>query len=209
MYKFYHTTGSCSLAVKAALTLTGAPFETQLIDLANGEHMQDAYKRISPLSKVPALAMSLEDNSEVLTEGAAILLFLANKYPDAELMPDRSSPEYIQALKWLQMLYASVHPYWSLAFAPQRYGNDSDSIHAAAEENLHKLYKLIDKQLAEHRYIAGDKLTLGDLYLTVTLHWAQVLSTSITASCPHIADYLQRMYQEENIGALYRQEFAG
>lgn len=205
MYTLYHGAGSCSFAVKAALALTGAQFETNALDMAGGEHMGEAYKEISPLSKVPAL--EIDQNQHVLTEGSAILLYLSAQFPNAKLMPEVSSIAYGEALKWMQMLYATAHPHWGRVFFPERYGNDADSIKEAAEKEVHKIYRLIEAQLAITPYVAGEQLTLGDLYLMVTLHWEGALKENLTDQYPHLSAYRTRMYQEATIGDLYRTEF--
>ena len=207
MYTLYHGAGTCSLATKAALALTGAEFTTQTLDLAKGEHQQPPYLNISPLGKVPALVFNHNPEAEVLTEGAAILLFLHQQYPSARLMP--TDPlAYANALKWLQMLYATVHPHWSRLFFPERYGNDKASIYQLAEDELFKLYGLIDAQLQKHDYIAGEQLSLADLYLMVTLHWQYALNGSLDENYPQLQTYRQRMYQQPIIGELYQHEFA-
>mgnify|MGYP000102422330 CR=1 FL=1 len=207
MYTLYHGAGTCSLAVKAALALTGADFNTQALDMASGEHLSAEYQRISPLNKVPALAFDLQQQAEVLTEGSAILLYLSSEYPDAELMPKTGTVAYASALKWLQLLYSTVHPHWGRLFFPERYGNDPDSIRSAAEAELHKLYSIIETQLSEQPYIAGKQLSLADLYLMVSLHWEMALQQDLSSQYPNLHAYRQRMYQESTIGDLYRAEF--
>ncbi len=205
MYTLYHGAGSCSFAVKAALALTNTPFETNALDMASGEHMGEAYKKISPLSKVPALV--IDQNKHALTEGSAILLYLSAQFPNAKLMPDVSSIAYGEALKWMQMLYATTHPHWGRLFFPERYGNDADSIKEAAEKEVHKIYSLIEAQLANNAYVAGPQLTLGDLYLMVTLHWEGALKENLSDQYPNLRAYRARMYQEAIIGEMFRSEF--
>ena len=208
MYTLYHIPGSCSLAVKAALTLIGTDYSTRRLDLAKGEHLTEAYKRINPLNRVPALAMNQQEDADVLTEGSAILLYLASRFPEAELMPEPGTLAYANALKWLQLLNATIHPHWGRVFAPERYGNEVASIRSAAEAELHKLYSLIEVQLAKQPYIAGQQLTLADLYLMVTVHWEQALQTPFSDGYPRLAAYRKRMYENPVIGELYRAEFS-
>ena len=207
MYTLYHGAGSCSFAVKAALALTGTQFETNALDMAAGEHKKEAYQRISPLSKVPALAIQRNDESHVLTEGSAILLYLSAQFPNANLMPNVASFAYGEALKWMQLLYATLHPHWGRVFFPERYGNDAHSVKEAAENEVHKIYALIEAQLAKAPYIAGQQLTLGDLYLMVSLHWEGALKNNLSDQYPHLSAYRARMYQEAIIGDMYRSEF--
>ncbi len=207
MFTLYHGPGTCSLAVKAALALTGTDFTSQNIDMASGEHFQDTFKKISPLSKVPALKLEKTDSETVLTEGSAILLYLSSRFPEANLMPQMGTADYGIALKWMMQLYATVHPHWGRLFFPERYGQDSNSIRSAAESELHKLYSLVDAQLSKHPFIAGQQLTLADLYLMVSIHWEGALQTSLSSQYPSLNAYRERMYMQPTIGELYREEF--
>jgi len=207
MFTLYHGPGTCSLAVKAALTLTGKSFTTESLNMAEGEHLSADFKIISPLGKVPALRLNQEDDAEVLTEGSAILLYLASRFPEANLMPATGTVAYGAALKWMQVLYATIHPHWGRLFFPERYGNDANSIRDAAETEIHTLYGLIEAQLANHPYVAGDALTLADLYLMVSIHWQGALQQPLSGQFPAITAYQQRMYNEPTIGQLYRDEF--
>jgi len=208
MYTLYHGAGTCSLAIKAALALTGATHNTELLDLAGGEHLGEAYRQISPLAKVPALTAGGDELNGVLTEGSAILIYLASRFPEAKLLPEAGSAEYAEALKWLQFLYATVHPHWARVFFPERYGRDDDSIRQTAATELGKLYDIVENQLAEYRYIAGNQLTAADLYLMVSLHWQRALTGSLTETRPHLASYFARIFDTPVVGALYRSELS-
>jgi len=207
MYTLYHGPGTCSLAIKAALALSGAPHNIKPLDLAGGEHLGEAYRQISPLAKVPALSAEGGELNGVLTEGSAILLYLASCYPEAKLLPEAGSAAYADALKWLQFLYATVHPHWGRVFFAERYGRDEGSIRSAAASELSNLYDIIEGQLSEHRYIAGDELTAADLYLMVTLYWQGALDTPLTNTRPNLARYLAGIFDAPVIGEIYRSEF--
>ncbi len=207
MFTLHHGPGTCSLAVKAALTLTGTAFNTQIVNMQAGEHLSEPFLSISPLGKVPALQLDSQANSPVITEGSAILLYLDRAFPHAQLMPAGNTAAYGLALKWMQMLYATVHPHWGRVFFPERYGNNATSIRDAAETEIHKLYALIDAQLESHAYLVGDALTLADLYLMVSIHWQGALQVPLTDKYAHLSAYQKRMYQQDTIGALYQEEF--
>ena len=207
MFTLYHGPGTCSLAVKAALALTQSEVEMNNLDMAQGEHLSEAYKKISPLAKVPALKLGQEDHETILTEGSAILLYLASRYPEAKLMPELGSTQYGNALKWMQVLYSTIHPHWGRLFFPERYGNDADSIRAVADQEIHNLYGLIEAQLSQHDFVAGATLTLADLYLMVSIHWQGALKSPLTMQYPHLLAFRDRMYQQPIIGDLYKAEF--
>lgn len=202
MITLYHTPGSCSLAVRAALVISGLSHEVKLVDMKAGEHHSEAFKKISPLSKVPAIVV----DGESLTEGAAILQYIAERAPNSRLLPEAGTFEKAQALKWLMFVYSNIHPHYARAFMPGRYGNDEADIKAKAENALHELFAIIDEQLTTHDFIAGDQLSIADLYLAVAIHWEGVLTKSLTTSYKNIADYLPRIMKLPSAGAVYQAE---
>ena len=202
MYTLYHGPGSCSLAVKAALDFIGTDYETHSFQLFEGEHLTEEFKKINPLAKVPVL----EINGEYLSEGAAILQYLAIKHPEAGLMPEPGTIQHANALKWIQFLYATIHPNWSRIFFPARFGENTADIKQKAEAELYKLYSVINQQLENHSYIAGDNITLADFYLMVSLHWEKALETPLSAHYPVFEAYKTRIYDNEKIGDAYKAE---
>lgn len=203
MYTLYHSPGACSLAVKAALILTGAEFKTQLIDLSKGEHLSEEYKKIHPLSKVPAL-----DTGEfILTEGMAMHLYLADQYPEAGLFP-QSGRERAEAFRWMSYIYASVHPLFGLFFYPDRFSSNPDSTKAKAKELVFSHMAEVQKRLEKHDFLAGNSLSAADLYLTVQLHWALAISGDFLETHNTLAAFVKRIYDHSSVGVLYQEEFA-
>jgi len=202
MITFYHASFSCSLAVKAALTACGAQFETQLVNLGEGEHLAPEFLKINPMGKVPAIKVG----GAVLTEGAAINLFIAEKYPNAQLMPENGSIEKANALKWLLYMYGTLHPAFSRVFFPRRYGEGT--VKSVAETEVHNILAIIDQQLSVYSFIAGDDLTLADLYLMTVIHWEKVLEKPIIENYQNIAKFEQRMFAAPVIGDVFKDEYS-
>lgn len=204
MITFYHAPYSCSLAVKAALAASGVDFVTKIINLGEGEHLTPEFLKINPLAKVPAI----EVGGDILTEGAAINLYLAEKFPSANLMPENGSIEKANALKWLQFMYSTLHPAFVRAFFPERHGDNNIFTKKLAEQDIHKLLTLVDKQLSETDFVAGDQMTLADLYLMTVIHWESVLETPIIKTYKNIARFEQKMFTENLVGDVFTQEYA-
>ncbi len=203
MITFYHAPFSCSLAVKAALTATGVNFETKTINFDKGEHQTDEFLKINPMGKVPAIVMG----DTILTEGSAINLFLAEKYPEANLMPESGSLEKAAALKWLQLMYTTLHSAFARAFYPVRYGDNEQSVKLKAEQEIHRILALIDQQLAENTFIAGETFCLADLYLMTAIHWDSALQKSITVNYENIARFEKEMFNQTSVGHVFVEEY--
>jgi len=204
MITLYHAPGSCSLAVKAALALSGLEHEVKIVNAQDGEQFAPEFVKINPLSKVPALIV----DGDIITEGAAILQYISEVAPAANLLPEVGTMNRAQALKWMMFVYSNVHPHFARAFVPARYGNDETDVKEKAEAALHGLFTIINEQLADNDYLAGSALSIADLYLGVAIHWQMILKDSLTEKYTHLANYLQRLLDHPVIGQVYKSEFS-
>lgn len=204
MITLFHAPGSCSLAVKAALTIGELDHKVNIVNLSKGEHLTSDYKQINPLSNVPVIQV----DGEYISEGGAILQYISELAPNANLLPEPGSIERAHALKWLLFLYTNVHPPFSRSFSPERYGNDQADIKEKAEAALQPLFELINEQLGKTPFLAGQNLTLADLYLLVAIHWEGVLQTPLTQRFPNVASYKERLMKIPVLAKLYQPEFS-
>ncbi len=203
MVMLYHGVKSCSLAIKTVLRIIGIKHEVRNVDLGKGEQFSEEYKKIHPLSKVPALDI----DGKVLTEGGAINLYLANAYPEAELMPSLASKEGAEALRWLFFMYGSVNPPWARAFMPGRYSENESSVKEKAAEELLKLYGVIDEQLSKTHFIAGPVPTLADYYLLTTVFWVGVLGELASFDqFKNLASFKERMLDIPKVREVFAEE---
>jgi glutathione S-transferase len=204
MITLYHAPGSCSLAVKAALALSDLEHEVKIVNAQAGEQFSPEFVKINPLSKVPAIIV----DGDIITEGAAILQYISEIAPGSALLPAVGTIERAQALKWMMFVYSNVHPHFISVFLPGRYGNDEADVKQKAESSLHKLFAVINEQLAENDYLAGATLSIADLYLAVAIHWESVMDDPLTAKYPNVAEYLQRLLELPVIGEIYKTELS-
>jgi len=204
MITLYHAPGSCSLAVKAALALSGLEHQVKVVDAAAGEQFSPEFIKINPLSKVPALIVG----EDIITEGAAILQYISEIAPNANLLPAVGTMERAQALKWMMFVYSNVHPNFARIFVPSRYGNDEADIKQKAESTVHDLFAIINDQLAHNDYLAGSQLSIADLYLAVAIHWQMAMKESLTSKYPNVERYLQRLLDQPIIGDVYKSELS-
>jgi glutathione S-transferase len=106
MLTLYLSPGSSSMAAHIALHEIGAPFETKLVSLARKENRAPAYLALNPEGKVPTLLM----DGRPLTEVAAILFYLARRFPDAGLWPEGDIEAEARAISWMSFIAATIHP---------------------------------------------------------------------------------------------------
>ena len=193
MYTLYHCPITCSTAVLITLEIIGVKHNVEIIDLFQNEQFSEHFLAVNPLAKVPVL----KTNEHILTQGEAILIHLSQKYPEANLMPDLATIEGADALKWLNFVASTVHGYFSHVFQPERIANEHEVVKANAEEELVKLFGLIEQHLQQQPFLAGSLPTLADYYLAVILGGDRMLSFDLVERFPELKDYKQRLQQTQ------------
>lgn len=192
MYTLYHFPISCSSAVKMVLEITGVVHQESSVNLFEGEQHQAEFLAINPLGKLPVLV----EGENVFTQGEAILIYLSQKYKNAQLMPDLATYQGMEALKWLNFIASSLHGHFTKIFHPEKISHDHQSVIQNAEEEIVKLLNLIDDTLANRHFLAGNLPSLADLYFAVVLGWGQVLSFDLYERYPHFASYKKQLQAE-------------
>ncbi len=119
MYKLYWDSGTAAMAAHAALEEIATPFELIRVDLDKAEQRSDWYLKINPLGRVPALA----HNDQVITEAAAILMYIADRHPSARLAPAIGSRDRGPYLQWLAFLTNTPQETMLHWFYPHQYSS--------------------------------------------------------------------------------------
>lgn len=148
MLTFYFAPGTSSMAPHIALHEVGASFEGRPLSLATNEQREADFRAINPEAKVPALLV----DGRLLTEVAAILFYLARRFPEAGLLPTDDIEAEAQVISWMSFIAATVHP-------ARRQGLD----HAKG------IYKLADERLGTRQWAIG-RYSIADIHL-FRLYW--------------------------------------
>jgi glutathione S-transferase len=162
MLTLYYWPGASSVIPHITLEEIGAPYERKLINLAKGEHKSDAYLKINPRGKVPALSV----DSNVLTENVGILTYLAKQFPDARLLPHdvREEARCISTMAWFA---STVHPTFAHIIRPERFASDT-AAQLNMKETACKTFwahcKEINALLAGNEWMMGAQYTVADPY---------------------------------------------
>ena len=166
--KLYTKPGACSTAVHIDLCWTGAPFELEVMD---AESMKaPAFRALNPSGAVPVLV----DGDFVLTQNAAIVGYIADRFPHAGLAGDGSARQRAEAARWLSFVNSDLHPAFKPLFGPAAFIEDPaqhDAVKAAARKRVRGLFESADRQLQGREWLAGFR-SFADPYLYVTVLWA-------------------------------------
>ena len=165
--KLYYSPGACSLSPHIVARELGLPLQLQKVNTKDKtmEGGGDFWK-VNPRGYVPVLEL---DNGERLTEGPAIVQYLADQKPDAGLAPKAGTFERYRLQEWLNFLTSEVHKTFSPLFKP----NTPDEYKKIAKENLAGRFDWLDKQLAGKEYLTGSQFTVADAYAFVLLGWTK------------------------------------
>lgn len=189
MYKLYYGTGSCSLAPHITLNMAGADFNLERVDLKEhklAEAGTDFYA-INAKGYVPAL--KLQDGS-LLTEGVAIMQYVADTFPQAGLVPANGSMERYRLQEWLNFITSELHKGIGAFFSPLMVGDFAD----AAREKAKKRLQYVEDKLAETgtTYLMGNTPTVADNYLFTVLRWLPAAKIELSAY-PKLTAFMQAM----------------
>ncbi len=198
--KLYTSPGACSLADHIALQWTGAPFEAQVV--SRDERGQDWFKQLNPAGAVPVF----EDDGWVLTQNAAILNYLADRFPDAKLGGDGTPRSRAEVNRWLSFLNADVHPAFHPLFGMAgQFGQEGEAkARAAASKKLRGYFERIDAQLAGRDYLTGAR-SIADPYLYVVTQWAKKTGVDL-AGLDNLVAFDQRMGADAGVQAARKAE---
>ncbi|HVJ24904.1 MAG TPA: glutathione transferase GstA [Burkholderiales bacterium] len=172
--KLYYAPGACSLSPHIVSRELGLAIELKKVNTKDKsvEGGGDFWK-VNPRGYVPALEL---DNGQILTEGPAIVQYLADQKPDSGLAPKNGSFERYRLQEWLNFLTTEVHKQFSPLFKP----NTPEDYKKIAKENLAARFDWLDQQLAGKDYLMGKQFTVADAYAFVLLNWTKFQSIDLS-----------------------------
>ncbi len=155
---------TCARVTAIALEEAGVAFDTCLVRFLKGEHKSPEFKRFNPKGKVPALAI----DGTVLTENVAILTYLAERFPDARLMPvAATAAERAHQIADLCFCSATLHPLVTRIRMPMFFAGPDNApvVKHTAEQAMDEYFQLVEDRLADGPWWYGDAWSAMDGYL--------------------------------------------
>lgn len=171
-YTVYGAAGSGSVPVEAALTLIGAPYRVVEAVTWEGEAERDKVAVVNPMRQIPALVLP---DGEVMTESAAILIWLAEQHPEAALGPEPGDPRRAQFLRWMTFVPGAIYSMYWVRDDPSRLGGDDPAAQAEISrrtaERIAQCWGRMESQIEPGRFLLGDEPTVLDLYVATASRW--------------------------------------
>lgn len=188
--KLYGFAGTRSQRALWGLRELGLDFEFVSVNLPAGEHKNPEFLRINPVGRVPVLV----DGNNIIPESAAIVLYLADKYPDKHLMP-ADLAQRAQVYRWVMFAMTELEqPLWRMTkhsfLYPQEKRIPAD-IELAREEFL-AMAAILDRHMDGREFIVGESITAADCVTVYLLDWAS--ERCPIDGLPNLRRYLEQMY---------------
>ena len=182
--KLYYSPGACSLSPRIVALEAGPDLAYEKVDgKAKRTESGKDFWQINPKGYVPALQL---DDGAVLTEGPAIVQYLADLRPASALAPANGSLARYRLQEALGYINSELHKSYSPLFNPAT----PEATREERKEYLRRRYALIEATLTRHPYLLGDDFTVADAYLFTVTRWAQFVDLDLTAF-PHLQAFQQ------------------
>ncbi len=192
--KLFYKPGACSLASHITLRESGKDFTLIGVDLMH-KRMEngDDFLKVNPKGQVPALLL---DDNTLLTEGVAIMQYLADSVADRQLLAPVGSINRYKTLEWLNFIATELHKGFTPLFRPDTQEDYKPTVRGLLDKKL----AYIDESLAGAQWISGSRFTIADAYLFTVLRWAFAVKMDM-AGYQNIADYMARVAARPAVAA--------
>lgn len=173
--KLYYAPGVCSLSPHIVLKEAGLPFEAVKVDNKNKTTENgDDYRAINPLGYVPLLQL---DDGTRITEGPAIVQYIADLAPDKKLAPPNGTLERTRLQVWLNFVTSELHK----GFSPLFNASMPEEAKKIFRDRLATRFAHLDKHLASNEYLMGKEFSVADAYAFVVSNWASRVDVDLSA----------------------------
>lgn len=171
MYTLYWSPRTGAFPPDAVLSLANVTFQRQRVKQTNMRVDDPAFEKVSPMNQIPAIVMP---DGTVMCESVAISLTLAERHPEADVLPPNASPERAYVYRWLMHMLCNLYETDLRHSYPDRYTSDPNGIEGvreAAASRWAKGFDVIEAELGDGPWFMGAQFTLLDIYLAATVCW--------------------------------------
>lgn len=173
MFIIFGDKGSGAFSAEAALAEVGAPYEFKTISLERNEQRSPEFLAINPSGKMPAVRLP---EGLILTESLAILLTVADHFPNARLLPPQASPERGTAYRWLAFMAAEIYPMVEISDYPERFagGDEAEALRRKARERIRDRLLIVERQVAGPWFLPSG-FSILDIYAAMFSRWRNTI----------------------------------
>ncbi len=206
MMKLYFSPGACSLNPHIVLNEVGAPYEMERVDLKTKKTQKgDDFLKINPKGQVPTFQT---EDGKILTEGAVIVQYIADKYPEKNMMPKWGTWERYKANEWLNYVATEIHKNMGTMFAVDRMITNkegNEEFKNSMREGLGKKFDYLSSHLSNNAFLMGTQFCAADAYLYTVLSWHAYLKLDMT-KWPKLMGYMEQIQSRPAVRATLKAE---
>ena len=191
--KLYYSPGACSLASHIIMEEAGVKYESTKVDLkTHTTEKGEEYVKINPKNQVPAMIM---DNGQLMTEGVAIMQFVADQQPEKNLMPKWGTPDRYHAIEWLNYVSTEIHKGLGSFFGIDRLVSNKEGnaeFRQSMKAVMAKKYAYLNEHFQKNQYLMGSQFTAADAYLFTVTRWCDHLQVDLS-KFTHLLSFMERV----------------
>jgi GST-like protein len=207
-YVLYGDRGSGSAMVEMALAEAGQTAELRTVPLEGDHQLRAEYRAINPMGRLPTLLLP---DGTPLTEHLAILLTIADRHPDAALLPPPGDPARARALRWMALMASEFYPLVTIWDYPARYTPDpaaAPGLRDRAQEQGREVLRVVEahaglRGAGAEPFLLGDRFSLADIPLAVMPRWMGGRAWT-PANCPRLEALAQAVAARPTIAPIWR-----
>jgi glutathione S-transferase len=197
--KLYFFPGACSLAPHIALNEAGLSYTLDQLDRATKQTKSGKnYLTVNPKGMVPALEL---DDGQVLTELPAVIQYIADRKPEANIAPPAGTMARYRLQEWLTFIGTEIHKSFTPLFNPKMV-DEGKTIYKAI---LNARFDYLAKALEGRNYLVGDAFTVADAYLFTVLNWTRYTGIDL-GQWPVLKAYHERIFARPAVQAAMKEE---
>jgi glutathione S-transferase len=206
MLTLFYATNTCSLASHITLEESGAAYESKRLNFADNDQRKPEYLKINPKSRVPALVT----DEGILTETPAILVYVAQMFPKANLLPLNDPFRLAQIQSFNSYLCSTVHVAHAHRMRGYRWTDDQSAMETMKKkvsQNVGDCFDLIEREYFKGPWVMGDSYTISDPYLFTLASWLEADSVD-PKRFPKVLDHRNRMAERPAVKKVLALEHA-
>jgi GST-like protein len=197
---------SGAFAAVAALAEAGADYEIRSVSLERNEQRHPEFLRLNPAGKMPALELP---EGKIITETLALLLTIAERFPDTQLLPPPASFARAEAYRWMAFMASEIYPMVEIEDYPTRFAPDGAASDALRERALARIRDriLILEHSAAGPWLLGDEFSAADIYVALFLSWSCARGWR-DAHAPKLCTITRNVAERPRIAPVWPPQFA-
>lgn len=197
--KLYFSPGACSLSPHIVIREANMTCELEKVDLSKKQTASgEDFRQINPKGYVPALRLQ---SGALLTEGPAIVQYLADQVPEKKLAPAIGTMERYRLMEWLNFISTELHKGFSPLFQP----TTPPETRQAVSERLANRFDYLQSAMGSQSYLMGEQFSVADAYLFTVLNWSTYVKIDLER-WPTLAAYHKRVAARPAVQAAMLEE---